>query len=942
MSNLNLGGFDVVVHLAESVINQGLGLLPNGSTFPVQQRQNVILTALGVPVPGVGSTPKDVPLLYDAFLEVERPQVTLNQSTGRVTVRCALSPASELTFLRPSLAADAALLTAVVAQIPVAGSVQLDCAFGVQDVSAVWGNQAVSGRAAVAHAAAVGATISLTVPSADGSGNVLLASSAVNGTAVQVTTAAIQTVLQTATGTGVGDAIGDLPLTNPVRLNSGATPVQTVQDLQAQISPMNSPRAISLGVLTAITPHDPVGAIPAPPAPLSTAGAVIWGANYWTVHLVCSLLNSAHPGLSFSFTTNPPSALFHGAVTVPGGQQPITIVKLAVTVDPTGAGLLVNGSATASGSCWDASFDFDFNFTFACDHNSGSVLPAASVPNVTNFNVNKDIWCEIIGIVVGAVVGFITGAIIGALVGGWGALIGGIIGAVVGGIAGGLAVGALLDPLSIGGVSLDGISVLAGLTLPLPVGGVGLLVQDCSFDDLGVVGELVYVDLAERYRSGSVRLAIGAAFDLDSGVIRTGVSGTNDTGGGDLLWTGSALQALAGAVYGVVYPANGDAFGRLSLTDLQGFTYSGHAIPAAEIPVALLVALRMINGVGGIGPATGGNIGVDSPERWVSFALRTNEGRYAKCRACRNISGNLTLDYIVYASPKICLGSVITLETVSQTMVDSGTDTCTDVQQETPACMNVGIIRVVPPIRPADLKLSALEVQVGRTRTSSTILVSLGDLIPPIGPILPPKCQPSCGPQITIEQTQMDWQLVDRQQRATIEALPSGVVAPLTYQWTVFGTDLPDGSGTMDIGSIAVTYDKNSPILTLLASEQQDLIGSIVANATDADGRTLTFIRQINSPSRKRLGGCCPSTHTKLTPNSAAVQLETARTIQRFYEAGVARLQQIALSGRVQETSIVSLASAVQRLAANGPSTSGRKSAPKMARANRRKSRKPR
>src|SRR4029077_6125216 len=115
------------------------------------------------------------------------------------------------------------------------------------------------------------------------------------------------------------------------------------------------------------------------------------------------------------------------------------------------------------------------------------------------------------------------------LVGGWGALIGGIIGAVVGGIAGGLAVGALLDPLSIGGVSLDGISVLAGLTLPLPVGGVGLLVQDCSFDDLGVVGELVYVDLAERYRSGSVRLAIGAAFDLDSGVIRTGVSGTNDT-----------------------------------------------------------------------------------------------------------------------------------------------------------------------------------------------------------------------------------------------------------------------------------------------------------------------------------------------------------------------------------------------------------------------------
>ena len=91
MSTMNLGGFDVVVHLGQAAINKGLELIPGGSTFPVDVRKTITLT------PTVGAV--QVPLLYDGLIELERPQITLEQQTGRVTVRCDLSPASELSFI---------------------------------------------------------------------------------------------------------------------------------------------------------------------------------------------------------------------------------------------------------------------------------------------------------------------------------------------------------------------------------------------------------------------------------------------------------------------------------------------------------------------------------------------------------------------------------------------------------------------------------------------------------------------------------------------------------------------------------------------------------------------------------------------------------------------------------------------------------------------------
>lgn len=861
MSELDLGGFDIVVHLAESVINRGLELLPSGSTFPIQERQNVTLTANSVPTTGVPALA--VPLIYDAFLEFERPTIALNQTTGRVSITCDLSPASQLTFLRTQNAGQATAITGAVPQIPLSGSIVLDCPLETADISGMWGGIAVAGRAAVARASGVTGTITITAPT--GNVNVatgLISTGGIGGTLVSVAmviaSSAIATALQSAF-TGIGDAIGDLPLTNPVRLGAGTTPVQTVRDVVASISPVGSPVAISLGVLTAIEPASPGGTIPAPPGTLTTLGALVWVSNYWTLHLLTTGLNAAHPAMTFSVTRDPIAASFSGAVVLPGGDEPITVRSLSITVNP-GGGLLIVGGATAAGGCWTADIDFDFSFGFSCNPATGAIEAGASVPNVV-VDTDKDIWCIILGVIIGAIGGFIVGAIIGAIAGGpWGALIGGIIGAVVGGVVGGFVADALIDPLALDGVSLDSLAVLGGLTLPLPVGGAGFLVDVCDFDDLEAGGRVVFVDLAERHRSGSIRFAAGSGFDLDAGVVRASLGGVGDDVA-DLVWNGSRLTTLPGAVIGPVFGTTSDAFQTLSLTDLEGFSYGGASF-------------------------------VSITGSWKPFALRTDEARYAKCRARRESDGDVTLEYVVYARPPLCLGSLITLETLSQTLVDSGTQVCTEV-------------------RPQPVLVPELVTKRVRTLDVSALTLLRG------GKKLPPNRVPqaTCGEHTTVEHRQEPWQTVDRRQKATIQALPSGLAAPIRYKWEVFGTPLT-GSGTTTIDSVEVTYNEHSPLLTLVAPEGVNLAGSIVITAIDADCRKLRATRHINSPSRRRLGGCCGAVKppSKLTVVDAAQWLEHTRIAQRVYEAGIARLETVASTGRVIDVDPIPIAEAVTRV----------------------------
>jgi hypothetical protein len=99
VTSLNFNGFDVLVHLGQNVINRGLELLPSGSTFPIRPRSDVLFSV----VPG-GT---NVQMVYDAFLEIGRPQITLDPQTQRVRVTCNLAPSSQLTFIRTVVPAQA-------------------------------------------------------------------------------------------------------------------------------------------------------------------------------------------------------------------------------------------------------------------------------------------------------------------------------------------------------------------------------------------------------------------------------------------------------------------------------------------------------------------------------------------------------------------------------------------------------------------------------------------------------------------------------------------------------------------------------------------------------------------------------------------------------------------------------------------------------------------
>lgn len=892
MNSVDLGGFDVVVHLGETVINQGLELLPSGSTFPVDLRRTLDLTLIGVP-DGIGG-PSDVGMIYDAFVQLERPRVELDSATQTVKVRCDLAPASLLTFLRPSNAAQLPLLASSIPQIPLAGTVELSCPFGTADVTAVWGSQTVSGLAAVANASGVATTLTLSISAADSAGNVPVAIAALGSALLTITTAAIEDALESALGNAVGDAIGTLPLTNPVRLNAGTTPPQIVRDLTARITTAGPTPAISLGVLTAIVPASPGGTIPAPPADLGTLGAVLGVANYWTLQLICTAMHLAHPSITFTIQRDPPSAHFDGAVVLPGGEEPVTLDRLDITA--SAGKIQIDGHARASGTCWDASIDFDFEFSFTCDPETGAVVATASTPNV-NPSVDKDLWCQILGAIIGALGGIVSGAIIGAIIGAvagggpgaiCGAIIGGIAGGVVGGIAGFVTAGALIDPLDLDGVSLDSLSVLGGLTLPLPVGAAGLLVKLCDFDDLEVRGDLAYVDFAERHRSGSVRLAAGEGFDLDAGVIRRGLDGVADDTA-DVWWGGTALATLPGSTLGPVYGATSTAFATTSLTDLQGFTYAPGSIRLSLIPATVATRSK----------------GIQRGTRCATFALRTDQGRYAKCRAQRDAMGGITLEYIVYAQPRMCMDTVLEIETVSRRIVDSGEVTCTVVKPDV----------VIDPVHGVPHALVAQPATTVVARVAHGLkddIASMGDLVADVGVRLPTRSQ-SCGTNTTVERDLVEWQLVDRRRRLSLRALPKGGAAPFTYRWTAFGIDL-EGSGATTINGIDIAYNEHSPILTLDADVGVDVAGSIVVHATDADGRALRTVRNVHSLSRKREGGCCEPARSKLTLHDAALLLDRAQVAQRVYDAGMTRLRRIAAGAVIHEVEPIAVTDAIKQL----------------------------
>src|SRR5204863_5386308 len=142
------------------------------------------------------------------------------------------------------------------------------------------------------------------------------------------------------------------------------------------------------------------------------------------------------------------------------------------------------------------------------------------------------------------------------------------------------------------------------------------------FDDLEVKGTPVYRDMVPTRSSGTVLLPAGASFNLDSGAFG-GV-------GGDLIWTGSAIQALQGTQLVLLY----GGFDAVTYRQLQLIQYPLTAIGAGAIPGPLFPPLV--------------------------FGARTGEGLYARCAVLQSPAG-LQLMWRTYARPPMSL----TVETVA-------------------------------------------------------------------------------------------------------------------------------------------------------------------------------------------------------------------------------------------------------------------------------------
>ena len=826
MGTANLNAFDLVAHFTEAALNRGLKMLPSGSTFPAHQRKDITLTST--------SLATATSYQYSALLEIERPVISLSPTASQVKISCELSPSSELNYTGTAGTLPTGTLFNSIPQIPLAGTIEFVCPMIVGRPD-VWSGGGPTGQSVLAELSnpATTTTITLTSPATTdvqlGTASVIGLGGTVN-TAVTVTAVALTQIIQQQFA-GLAARIGNLPLTTPIPLLSGTRGLQRVSSVSAA-STLTPTRAVGIGLITEITPAAGGStSVPAPPATLTGAvDGVLQASNNWLTHLVAQLISDKNPGITWTFTASPPGATFSGAVTIATSGSPFTLTSLTISVNTT-SGLDVMGAGTASGACWSATISFSFTFTFGCDITTGEVMPVASPP-VVNVSISTNPWCILIGVLVGFAVGTIILGIVGAIVG---AIMGGVI-------VGGLSTGFM--------PSVNGLSSLAGLPVPLPVGSPALSIDVCTVDDLSLSGRVQYADLALRASQGSFVVPLGFGIDLDTGQIGP-LPGPVDA---DLEWTGAQLQRANGATISTYF----GSYNGLSLTDLESLSYGTQPIFASQIPVQMPFF----------------------PPTLLTFAARTSLGRYARCTVWRDSNMMLHISWVTYEGPTPLITLVSTATTTSSTVIDQGTDNCTQITVEyTPSVDEVlGLLGTggsQPWTDPTPWERGT-ESAGGIPRASRYGAGWPGGGGPTDGPPRPPvgggqphgglgdltdilKNAPNIGGvHIGHEISSANWQVVDRAQRVTVVALATGLEVPLTYRWTVFGTDLGLGTGQLSVKGVTASFDDGWNTLILDAPQGTDIVGQVCVAIIDKDGRASTGCLHLDQPGRTRLGGCHP------------------------------------------------------------------------------------
>jgi hypothetical protein len=821
-------GFDVVVQLTEQAINDGLEMLPgpNGyppGTFPLMAVRPIPLTVAGIQVP------------YVTTLELERPRVGFDANAQTVTVTCDLGPSTELSLVQPAPVAPGLVLFS---QVPLAGLVQFTAALQMRQASTSWPGGPVTGRAAVARLGGVGGPAPVFA---------IAAPQTQVGTLANVATTVAQAALQSALAAAFANLaalIGDLPVITPLPLHSGPNPVRRLQDVQARIltPPAGERPALGIGVISEATsaaniPTNINALTQTPGLP----GGTVNIANLWLVRLVCATIQ-ASPGfgsVGFTITANPPRGTFQGSAHIdPPSGDSFTLKRMTVEVDGVN-GIKLSGGGSASGFCWDADFDFHGTLAFSCDPATGALTADLKEPLSVSADADISWYCAVIvGIVLGAIVGLIVGAVAGWIVG----LIVGVIVAIVTAIV--VANLDLGDPNLASIASLPGLFAGLGLPLPLPVGSPGLQIVDCQFDDLGVRGTPLYVDLAARQASGHELVRAGTAFDLDAGTWSSLFLVAPPVA--DLAWDGTTLTAVNGAHLQIV----DRPFARLTSSDLHALSYPATTIAGAQMPVFIMPNWWFPP----LGPLFLGP--------GLVFGCRTGDARYAKCSVWKELGGSrMFLAFETYAGPSFTLSLEVFLDTSAQTVVEQGEESCLrDFVRPVPFGVDDFLRQLngvggkpAPPDLPPEPHPIFARVAIGRPSV----------LLP--GPLFPKVDRECAGDEIVHAGDRALWVRVSRAQSITVRAMPSAFDAPISYRWTVLGTGMPPGSGTLVVNGVSIAYDETSPYALLTAPQGADVVGDVCVTATDASGRHCQKCVALNQPGTVRLGGCDPcGTPTRL------------------------------------------------------------------------------
>lgn len=286
----------------------------------------------------------------------------------------------------------------------------------------------------------------------------------------------------------------------------------------------------------------------------------------------------------------------------------VDLTGLSITAGDDGA-LHVQVKITKSGFCYSATGSVGAKITIAVAGGQLVVQVQADDPNV---DVDIPWYCWVAGAVIGALLGALLPSVIYVIV------------------------GAVLVPLimyiaeeviegTINSVAAHITDALNQLLVPVDIPAVGfnIVFSDARIDDVQIGCRVRPLDTAPVRAAGTVVVANGSAFDLDSGRV-----GARDMPSGDLTVLGGAFDRSVRAVCGARWARTGlRDFDGLYRAAVYGYAYDApNPIPLADLatidPFGLL-------------------FGDPFRESLRIYGVRTNEGRWAAVQAV-----DVTVDHI--------------------------------------------------------------------------------------------------------------------------------------------------------------------------------------------------------------------------------------------------------------------------------------------------------